>query len=81
MRLGESRESRAAATQKAPLKVSAPIRLDPDYEVIWYPHRDALALLPDDYPAIDAAVQTGLPDLKRTLRSNALDAYQGVNQR
>lgn len=69
MRLGDC--TRSPRLAKAVIREAVPARTvvagGVEYEVVWYPHRDALPLLSEDYPTIHGAPMDTL-DLSRVLR-------------
>lgn len=69
MRLGDC--TRSPRLAKPVIREAVPVRQTVvsegvELEVVWYPHRDALPLLSDDYPTIRGVVDT--LDLSRVLR-------------
>jgi hypothetical protein len=70
MRLGDC--TRSPRLAKAVVREAVPVRPTTvvdgvEFEVVWYPHRDALPLLSEDYPSINGAPLDTL-DLSRVLR-------------
>lgn len=71
MRMGDmTRSPRLAKPREvAALPVRAAIVDDgAEFEVVWYPHRDAAPLLSDEYPTIIGGRYSDSTDLHRVLR-------------